>query len=842
MEKAIVCVDMDPVVLRQLEQLVLDDFGNDYVVEIAEKPSEAITVIQTLQSIGINTAILITGFYMPEYNGLHFLEQVHQINSKTKIILFTRKMVLVSVEDIINSINIFKIIKTNYKRDEILQVIKDACYSFNQEMELERLYTMLKDSENEKKLILESIAEGMVFIDQDYNILWMNERIKSEFKNNYNKCHEKLYGRSRPCPECECMGIFNGEPGYTCEKSVNDDKYKLVKYYPVKENSGSVLGILMSLTDITSKKKIEKMNNVLLEVAKLVYYSDAIVQLYEAIYEIISKELSANYMCVAGKDYDNVYIEYINGKDKLLSVKGLKYKDHQRIIELMNSLMKQVQEDDKNNYIITDREHEVEIVIGYNEKIMIFVFDNTDLSVEYLFTFIRALSDQIKIGVSKIESIKKITYQAHHDSLTGLYNREFFMKTVNGKIFSQREREQEQTRYSLAVLDLNYFKEVNDTYGHVFGDEVLFTVAGRILKSLRHGDIVARIGGDEFAILIQQTSKTEVTKILTRIQELIAEPIEIGKTRVVIGSSIGLVYEVSKYTSSELALKDADIAMYEAKRNKAGIGTFRFYEKEIEEKLHHQRVMENNLKNASVNKEFSLHYQPIMSLKNNQIVGFEAFIRWENMDGIYYNPSEFLPIAEDSGHFEDIGNFVLEQVSLAMDILSSHELYKDCFVSINLSTKQLFSSQQIDKIERLGLHRKKIQIEVTEKTLFDNFDKANKSLEKLKSMGVKVHLDDFGTGYSSLSCLNTTEINDIKIDRTFVKQLPHSLNCSKVVNVILSVAKGLGMTVTAEGVEDKEQLDFLYSVACDYAQGFYISKPLTLDEVLQFQNNKLVMS
>ncbi|PKM51346.1 MAG: hypothetical protein CVV02_07000 [Firmicutes bacterium HGW-Firmicutes-7] len=840
MEKAIVCIDMDPIVLSQLEQLALEDFGSDYVVETAEKPSEAIAVIQTLEAIGISTAVLITGFYMPEYNGLHFIEEVNQINSKAKVILLTRKMDLVSAEDIINSVKIFKLIKTNYKRDEIVQVIKDACYSFNQELELERLYMKLKESENEKKLILESISEGLVFIDREYNILWTNERIRQEFNNKYDKCYEKLYGRSRPCPDCETMGIYNGAAGYTTEKTFDNDKFKLVKYYPVQDSSDNILGILMSLTDITGKKKVEKMNSVLLEVAKLVNSSDAIIQLYEEIFEIISRELSANYMCVAGKDYDNVYIEYINGKDKLLSIKGLKDKDHQHVIELMNSLMHQVQEDDKNNYIITDKENEVEIVIGYNDKIMIFIFDTTDMSVEYLFTFIRALSDQIKIGVTKIESIKKITYLAHHDSLTGLYNRDFFMKTVNGKIFTQRERDNEEKKYSLAVLDLNFFKEVNDTYGHVFGDEVLFTVAGRILKSLRHGDIVARIGGDEFAILIQQISKTEVSKILTRVQELIAEPIKIGKSSVVIGSSIGLVYEVSKYQSSELALKDADIAMYEAKKNKSGVGAFKFYEKEIEEKLENQRIIENSLKNASINQEFSVRYQPIISLIDYEVVGFEAFIRWENNDGIYHDPSDFLPIAEDSGHMEDIGLFVLQQVSLAMDVLSSHHTYNDCFVSINLSSKQLFSNQQIDQIKVLGLDKKKIQIEVTEKTLFDNFDKANKNLEKLQKMGIKVHLDDFGTGYSSLSYLNTTEINDVKIDRTFVKQLPQSINCTKVVNVILSVAKGLGMTVTAEGVEDKEQFDFLRSVNCDFAQGYYISKPLTLNEVIVFQNNQFL--
>lgn len=841
MQKAIVCVDMDKIILNQLEQLVLDEFGNEYVVETADKPGEALKVIQTLSDIGVSTAVLITGFYMPETNGLQLIEKVHLINPKTKATLLIRQMGLESVEHAINTVNLFKIIKTNYKKEEIIQIIRDACYRFDQETELERLYAKLMESEKEKELILQSISEGMVFIDMQHNILWLNDRLKQEFKNDSTKCYEKLYGRSRPCPNCEALKVSEHLVGHSSERHFSNDHYKLAKYYPVQDNMGKLIGILISLTDITNRKKIEKMNHVLLEVAKLVNSSDAIVQLYENIFQLIANELGATYMCVAGKDFDNVYIEYINGKDKLISIIGLKEKDHHRILNLMQTLSNQVKIDDKNNYIITEKEDLIEIVISLQDKIIIYEFETIDMTIDYLFTFIKALSEQIKIGVSKIESIKKITYQAHHDSLTGLYNRDFFMKTVNGKIFTQRESEYESDKYSLAVLDLNYFKEVNDTYGHVLGDEVLFTVSQRILKSLRHGDIVARIGGDEFAILIQQVSKNEIAKILMRIQELIAVPIEIGKTKITIGSSIGLVYEVSKYLSSEHAIKDADAAMYEAKKDKSGIGTFKFYEKEIEQKLQNQQEMENNLRSASQNNEFSMRYQPIVCLKTLEIVGFEAFIRWESNKGFFYNPKDFLPVAEEYGHMEDIGNFVLQEVSNAIDALN-HSPYKECFISINLSSKQLFSNQQIERIERLGLHNKKIQIEVTEKTLFDNYNRANKSLEKLHSLGIKVHLDDFGTGYASLSCLNSNEIHDIKIDHTFVRQLSHSTNCNKVVNVILSVAKGLGMTVTAEGVETKEQLDALLALGCDFAQGYYISKPLTLKEVIKLNYKNKVPS
>ncbi len=838
MQKAIVCVDMDGVVLKQLEEFVIEQFGNEYVVETADKPDEALRVIQLLNQIGIDTAVLITGFYMPETNGLQLIEKVHKINVKTKAILLTRQSSIDSIERAVNSVNLYKIIKTSYKREEIVQVIKDACYRFTQEMELEALYNKLIASEKEKALILQSISEGMLFVDFAYNILWMNDSLNKEFDNKGNKCYEKLYGRSRPCHDCEAFTVRETQDMHFQERAFSEDEVKQVKYYPVQNNKNEFMGILISMTDITSKKKVEKINSILLEVAKYVNSAESIVQLYENIYSLIVKELSATYMCVAGKDYDNVFVEYVDGKNKLLSVVGVQTRDHQKVLSLMTALNNQVMKNDKHDYIITQKEESTEIVIGVQDKIMIFEFQPLEISLESMLTFIKSLADQIKIGIAKIESIKKITYQANHDSLTGLYNRDFFIKTVNGKIFGKRNKHENQTKYSLAVLDLNYFKEVNDSYGHAFGDEVLLTVSQRILKALRNGDVVARIGGDEFAILIQRGSKNEISKALSRIQELIAAPIDIGKVRVQIGSSIGLVYEAGRYKSSEQAIKDADIAMYEAKKDKSGIGNYRFYEKEIEEKLRNIRIIEDKLKDASENKEFSIRYQPIIAFASAKIIGFEAFIRWENK-GILYSPNEFLPIAEEAGQMEDIGQFVLEEVSGAIDVFSNHEEYKDCFISINLSTKQLFSDRQIDIIEKLGINNKKIQIEVTEKTLFDNYDKAFRSLEKLNRMGIKVHLDDFGTGYSSISCLNSTDIQDIKIDHTFVKQLMYNDNCKKVVMVIISVAKALGMTVTAEGVETKEQKDFLAQAGCDYAQGYYFYKPLTINGILELNNKEL---
>lgn len=833
MQEAIICVDRERKGIEQLEEFLVEAFGNDYVVETAEELKEALKIFQRLNKMNISTAVLITGFYSYEPNDINLIEQIHNIDVNTKIVLFPDKISLESLENTINSVNIFRLIKKNCKKEELIQVINDACYHFKKEKELEQLYEKLKESETEKKLLLESITEGMVFIDKEFNILWENEIIKQEFKSQYNKCYEKIFARSTPCYDCQIKQVYNGLISYSEEKKIENKSYKLVKYNPVQNNEGDILGILMSFTDITNRKHKEKMNLILFEVAKLVNNANDIIKLYKSIYEILEKELQVEYFCMAGKDFDNVYIEYMTGKDKLIGIKKIKRREQEYISALLNTLSKQTQEDKDNNYIIRDNNNKKEIVIGNQSKIMIVSFENINIPVDHLFTFIKALYEQLRMGISKIENIKKITYKANHDFLTGLYNREYFMKTIHNKVFRKRERSQDNNEYSIAVLDLNYFKEVNDSYGHVVGDEVLITISQRILKALRYGDIVARIGGDEFAILLQQSSKTEVTSILSRVQKRIAIPIQIDNINITIGSSIGLVYEIGKYSNGELALKAADIAMYEAKKDKTGFGTFRFFEKDIEERLEHILKMEKSLENASKNKEFSMRYQPILSIHTNEIVGFEALIRWESNKGTFYNPTEFLPIAEENGQIEDIGVFVLEQAAIAIKQFAKHNMYKDCFISINLSSKQLFSNQQIKYIENFGSNNNKIQIEVTEKTLLDDFDKATKTLERLQNMGIKIHLDDFGTGYSSLSYLNSSEIHAIKIDRTFINNLPENIKCVKIVKTILSVARELGMTVTAEGVENKEQLEFLMELGCNYVQGYYISLPLTLEELLK---------
>lgn len=839
MQEAIICVHYDAVILEQLEALIQEKYSTQYVIETATNPNEALDVIENLKNMGIVTAICITALGLNEMDGITFMKQVQIINPKAKCMLLYDKRGVNILEPVINTSHIFRVIKPISRKEELLQPMQEAIDFYNHEKELEILYKKLQESEREKNLILESIAEGMIFIDEYYNILWMNEVARQDLKrgDSSEKCYELLYGKNSPCSNCECTKILSGLKYHMVERSLDNGDYRLIKYFPVNDHDGKTLGILMYITDITNKKRIEMMNYALLDVAKAVSSCDNSTALYQNIYHIVKTNFPLVDMCIAGKDYDSVYLEYVHEYKK--EHKEELHKQQERMKDLMSVLSRQIQKDPNNNYVINEMDQVVEYAIIQYGRLMFFVFEAEKIQNDLMLKFIKSLSEQIKIGLTKIENLKKIIYQAHHDSLTGLYNREFFMKTANGKIFCQRENETPSKYCALAVMDLNFFKEVNDTHGHILGDEVLFVVAQRIQKALRHGDIVARIGGDEFAMLIEHTNKNEVAKVLDRIQDAVARPIKTGKVEVCVGSSIGVICDIGRYSHSELAFRDADIAMYEAKRYKDGIGCYRFFEKEVQDRVQKQLELEYSLSAPYLNKSFGVRYQPIISLDTFEVVGYEALIRWTSEKGTLY-PSEFIPIAEESNSIDKIGDFVLEEVNYAIKQFNE-KFEKPCFISINLSSKQLFSLEQLEKIERLGFHKNHLQIDVTEKALLSNFDKAKQSIDKLNQMGIKVHLDDFGTGVSSLNYLNSAQFNDIKIDRTFVSKLPDHPECLKATEVILAVASHLGLTVTAEGVENEAQLERLIELGCNFAQGYLFSRPLELEEALQFNVDPLLV-
>lgn len=828
--KSIICVNSNLQLLEQLEQFLLDTYGQHYIIETAESPSEAMRVIEDLEFLDVSIAVLLATYSMPEMNGIDFIARINKHIPTCKTILLAEEVSEAALEMAINDIELYRFIRMPYKRNVLEHMIHDALYFYEQDLKLKLMHDQLRQSEYEKSLILDSISREMLFIDSNYDILWMNFHNNEKQTVPYGKCYELLYKRNKPCQGCKAMDVFKLDGQVSCELEFPSEQFKIATYYPVKDKYDQKLGVVISLVDITNRKIQENMNVALLEMAKYVHHADQIIAVYIKAHELISDVLPLNYMCVAGADFDEVFIEYLEGSDKLLSCKKhFEVKDPYLAdrIELAKMLTINGLEYEINR---NDIDQDFEILFSLDDKAIIIRFDYTYHLMEYEISFIRAIIEQLKIGVSRIENLKRITYQANHDALTSLYNREYFMRTLNGKMRAMRDKDMISQHYGLAIIDLNYFKDINDSFGHVIGDEVLYVVARRMSKVLRHGDIVARIGGDEFALLISYNTRDEIAVVLKRMQTAISEAIFVENNQIHVGSSIGVVVDIFKYDLAEDLIRDADSAMYEAKRDKNKEGRFCFFEKDIEAKLKLHNTIEKALAEAIEGNEFKLLYQPIVDISSGRMVGCEAFIRWED----HYRPDEFIPVADENGMIYEINDSVMEEVQFALNFMDNQICDKRLFISVNFTSKQLMNMAYLSKISQLDIDFSRLIIEITEKPMFKNYEKARAHISYLLNLGLRVHLDDFGTGYSSISHLNSSNIDHIKIDHDLIGLLPEDASSCRIVKAIMDVARDMDKKVTAEGVENDRQLSLLKDLGCHYVQGYHISKPMTLLELCDY--------
>jgi diguanylate cyclase (GGDEF)-like protein len=433
---------------------------------------------------------------------------------------------------------------------------------------------------------------------------------------------------------------------------------------------------------------------------------------------------------------------------------------------------------------------------------------------------------------------ERISYAAHHDSLTGLPNRKLFSETLEQELKRARRGE------GLAVLylDLDHLKRVNDTLGHPIGDKLLKSVASRLLACTRDVDLVARLGGDEFAII--QTSlvrPSDAADLAMRVGNAIHEPFDLDGHQVTVDVSAGISIAPSDGADLDEMMKAADIALYEAKNT--GRGTYRFYEKEMNERMQTRDKLERDLHSALGNGEFELFYQPVIDLKENKIGSFEALLRWHHPTRGLVSPAEFIPIAEDTSLIVQLGEWVLRTACA-----EAATWPEDIGVAVNVSSVQLVGRNLADvivgAIASAGIQADRLTLEITESVFLENTFANLATLKRLHDLGVRFSMDDFGTGYSSLSYLLSFPFSKIKIDRLFIADLTERRESRAIVRAIVDLARSLKIRVVAEGVETERQLEQLRRLGCAEIQGYLFSAPRPAADIRQLllANRDSVMS
>src|SRR5712692_7914053 len=439
----------------------------------------------------------------------------------------------------------------------------------------------------------------------------------------------------------------------------------------------------------------------------------------------------------------------------------------------------------------------------------------------------RHIVEQERIGTQLQESKDHFRHAAFHDALTNLPNRTLLAENL--KFVIERAKQHEDYQFAVLFLDLDRFKNVNDSLGHSIGDQLLIAMARRLEGCIREVDMVARLGGDEFAILLDGIpGSNEATNMAKRIQEKLQSPFNLSGHEVFTTTSIGIALSSTGYDHPENMLRDADTAMYRAKAQ--GKACYEVFDKGMHANAVYLLQMENDLRRALEREEFCVYYQPIVSLDNGQLAGFEALVRWNHPERGFVNPADFVPLAEDTGLIVPIGFWILKRAcqQLAQWQWQSPANRQLC-MSVNVSGKQVAQPDLVGQIRRVlqetHVDARHLKLEITESAVMENAEMAAQLLKRLKDLGVQLSIDDFGTGYSSLGYLHRFPVDTLKIDRSFIGRIGEASENIEIVRTIISLADNMGMDVVAEGVETLGQLAQLRKLKCGYGQGYLFARP-----------------
>jgi len=459
-------------------------------------------------------------------------------------------------------------------------------------------------------------------------------------------------------------------------------------------------------------------------------------------------------------------------------------------------------------------------------------FNNSDLQL------VLAVSNQVAMSIQRSRVESELLHTSSHDTLTDLPNRALFLNRLTLSI--SRANQEKGFEFAVLFFDIDDFKDVNDSLGHAVGDKLLIAVAERLKHNVRNLDentVIARFGGDEFAILLDDI-KNELFALASanRLKDILSTPYKIEERQLFATVSIGVAVSTIGYERPDDILRDADMAMYQAKE--LGKARVEIYDKEMHAQVSKRLTMGTALRQGALQKEFRLHYQPIIALSSGCIIGFEALIRWYPPDGRILNPADFLFAIDTAGLMFSTDLWVLHTACFqAVEWQKQFPKTPPLFISINLSAKNIKHPNLVKNIENIlrvsKLDPNSLHLEITEKVSAADDEGALEVLRQLRSMGIRISLDDFGTGYSALNYLSHMPIDVLKIDQSFIKMIGKNDENKKVIEMIKMLADHLGITVIAEGVEKAEQISFLRSIKCEYMQGYFYAKPMDVQSATE---------
>lgn len=449
---------------------------------------------------------------------------------------------------------------------------------------------------------------------------------------------------------------------------------------------------------------------------------------------------------------------------------------------------------------------------------------------------LEAANKELKREIQERQLLQiKLLNMALHDSLTGLPNRAFFME----RLVELLKLAHEDSEYQFAVLflDCDRFKVINDSLGHLVGDELLVALTERLSSMLNPNNTIARFGGDEFAILLDKIDSIKnVTQVADQILKSFSYPFQLKRNEVFINASIGVALGNHRYEQAEHILRDADTAMYQAKM--LGKGQFHVFDPTMHVAAMQALQLENDLRKAIHQEEFVIHYQPIISLITGRITGFEALVRWQHPTRGIVPPNLFIPLAEETGLINAIGKIVLSQACYQIKQWYQEKLIDESIVmSVNISARQFAQLDIVEQIDQIlaetQINPQILKLEITESAFMNNFQSAKAILQKLHQRQIQLSIDDFGTGYSSLSYLHNFPVDTLKVDRSFVSQLDGTLESLGLIPAIKKIAETMKMSVVAEGIETEQQLAQLRELECEFGQGYFFAKPLPKKEATE---------